>query len=280
MRIPDYPAPDGALDGTELLPIWGNGKQRSVALNSVLAILAALNPNFVGPEGPTGPGPTGTAVAAVALSVGQLINFFTIATPVLNAPSTATTGGTLAAGTYYYRIAATGVNGETLPSNEVSQVTTGSTSVVTLGWTAIDGAAQIKIYRGTAAGAENVYFTTSGTATSFTDTGGASSSGSPSATDTTGGVQARLADASVQNKPAHAFASANAASGAIANWSRRGVVPGTAGSAFAAALWLSETVPGGVQTTVPATVGHLSQYVGLSLPGVGIDFYPQPEIYL
>ena len=47
--------------------------------------------------------------------------------------ATATTGGTLAAATYYYKVSAViARQGEILPSAEVSQATTGSTSTVTL----------------------------------------------------------------------------------------------------------------------------------------------------
>src|SRR5262249_30429365 len=51
-------------------------------------------------------------------------------------PSTATTGGTLAAGTWRYQIAPViSRQGVTVPSAEASQVTTGSTSTVTLSFT-------------------------------------------------------------------------------------------------------------------------------------------------
>jgi len=74
--------------------------------------------------------------------------------------STATTGGSLAANTYYYKVSAViARQGEILPSAEVSQATTGSTSTVTLSFTAPTGqdglGAQLyKVWRGTAAGAE------------------------------------------------------------------------------------------------------------------------------
>lgn len=85
-----------------------------------------------------------------------------------------TIGGTLAAGTYHYVVTATVPNGETLPSNEVSVTTTGSTSSVTLNWTEPtgNGATGYNIYRGPA-GAENVLVAVivSGTIVSFVDTG-------------------------------------------------------------------------------------------------------------
>jgi hypothetical protein len=75
-------------------------------------------------------------------------------------PSTSTTGGSLAAATYYYRVSAiVARQGEILPSVEVSQATTGSTSTVTLSFTPPTGqdglGAQLyKVWRSTAAGAE------------------------------------------------------------------------------------------------------------------------------
>lgn len=77
-------------------------------------------------------------------------------------PSTSTTGGTLTAGTYYYQVSAI-INrfGELQASTEVSQVTTGSTSTVTLTFTTPsgpDGNGPIlyKVYRGTSTGTETL----------------------------------------------------------------------------------------------------------------------------
>jgi hypothetical protein len=61
--------------------------------------------------------------------------------------STAATGGTLAAATYSYRVTAIKNDyGETLPCTAVTQATTGTTSTVTLTWTAISGASGYRIY--------------------------------------------------------------------------------------------------------------------------------------
>jgi hypothetical protein len=92
-------------------------------------------------------------------------------------------GGALAAATYYYKVTATMPNGETLASNEVSVTTTGSTSSVQLTWTAPtgNGATGYNVYRGTSAGAENhlVAVIISGTQTSFNDVGGLTVTASP-----------------------------------------------------------------------------------------------------
>lgn len=106
-----------------------------------------------------------------------------IAVPVQNAPATSTTGGTLAAGTYYYVVTALNANGQTIKSNEQSIATTGTTSSNTITWGSVTGATGYEIYRGTATGAENVYYTV-GAAVTFTDTGAAGTSGSPPGTNT------------------------------------------------------------------------------------------------
>ena len=74
--------------------------------------------------------------------------------------ATATTGGTLAAATYYYKVSAVvSRQGEIGVSAEVSQTTTGSTSTVTLSFstpTGLDGLQPqlYKVYRSTATGTE------------------------------------------------------------------------------------------------------------------------------
>lgn len=100
------------------------------------------------------------------------------------------TGGTLAAATYYYKIVALVNGGTGVASTEVSYVATGSTSSVALTWAAVAGATGYQVWRGTATGVENVYYTV-GNVLAFTDTG-ALTSGSgtvPTATAITiGGV--------------------------------------------------------------------------------------------
>ena len=79
--------------------------------------------------------------------------------PVQTAPATATTGGTILAGTYYIVITAiytlNGVTVETMASNEMSQVTTGSTSTLTANWTSVANATGgYRVWVGTASGSE------------------------------------------------------------------------------------------------------------------------------
>lgn len=93
-------------------------------------------------------------------------------------------GGSLSATTYYYKATALNGTGETIASNEASATTTGSTGSVALSWTAVTGATSYRIYRGTSAGGESVYFTSS--TNSFTDVGGSSTSGTVPGSNTTG----------------------------------------------------------------------------------------------
>ena len=90
------------------------------------------------------------------------------------------TGGTLAAGTYFYKITATNAAGESIAGVEASTTVSGTTSSIALSWTAVTGATGYRIYRGTAAGGESVYYTSS--TASYTDTNAASTAGTPPAT--------------------------------------------------------------------------------------------------
>lgn len=70
----------------------------------------------------------------------------TLAAPTSIAGTTATTGGTLTAGTYRAIITAVNARGETIGSSEQSQVTTGATSTITWKWNALTGAVSYKVY--------------------------------------------------------------------------------------------------------------------------------------
>lgn len=116
-----------------------------------------------------------------------------LAAPTGLAATPSTTGGSLATATYYYKVVALDAAGNTEGSAEVSAAVTGPTGKVTLTWNAVPGAQSYRVYRGTAAGAQNVYYSvsrpafdsTTGTtpAPSYVDTGAASTAGSPGASD-------------------------------------------------------------------------------------------------
>ena len=112
---------------------------------------------------------------------------------VTGVSATATnTGGTLAAGTYFYKVQArrdvAGGTARSTSSSEVSAtipagVTTGS---ITITWNAgTSNADQYRVY-GRSSGGENIYFTVNAPTTSYTDTGSAGTSGAvPTTTGTT-----------------------------------------------------------------------------------------------
>lgn len=107
--------------------------------------------------------------------------------PVQSNASTSTTGGSLAAATYFYEITALNARGETTVSNEKSVTTTGSTSSNTITWAAVVGATSYRVYRGTSASGESVYYAP-GNVTTYVDTGATSTAGSPPGTNGTGGA--------------------------------------------------------------------------------------------
>jgi hypothetical protein len=116
-----------------------------------------------------------------------------LSTPVNAAFSTAITGGTLAAGTYSYRVSALdGAGGETLASEATTQTTTGSTSTVTVNWGAVTGATGYRVYGRTVAGEQ--LLATVGNVTTWTDDGSATPAGALPATNTTGRGEATSTD--------------------------------------------------------------------------------------
>lgn len=90
--------------------------------------------------------------------------------PVQGFPSVAATGGTLAAGTYGYRITALVGTTETAPAATIQATTTGTTSTVTLFWLPVPGATSYKVY-GRTSGAELLMATVAAPTTSWTDIG-------------------------------------------------------------------------------------------------------------
>ncbi|HQU42081.1 MAG TPA: hypothetical protein PK867_04680, partial [Pirellulales bacterium] len=98
--------------------------------------------------------PSGVMAATPPIANGAVIT-----TPVQDEPVPATSGGALTAGAYYYEVTALTALGETPAGNEESVVVP-STGEVTLSWKPVAGATAYKIYRGTAAGGEDVLVAT------------------------------------------------------------------------------------------------------------------------
>lgn len=68
------------------------------------------------------------------------------------------TGGTLAAGTHFIRVTFLNAAGESEGSEEVSAVTTGSTSSISVAWTTDTRATSARVYYGTASGQQTTFF--------------------------------------------------------------------------------------------------------------------------
>jgi len=108
---------------------------------------------------------------------------------------TASSGGTFAAATYFWKATALFGTGETGGSAEFSLAVTLNQQVA-LTWNTTPGASGYKVYRGTSAGAENVLVATVGPAGAYTDTG-------------TAGVAATVPGSSTAPTNAHTFSCKN-----------------------------------------------------------------------
>jgi hypothetical protein len=129
--------------------------------------------------------PTGDTISGVDWTVQSGPSIANLSAPTNLAANGSTSGGTLAANTYYYKVTALNQGGgETTVSNEASATTTGSTSSVALTWTAVPQAVTYHVYRGTSSNGENLRFTATISTNSFTDIGGATTSASPPGTNT------------------------------------------------------------------------------------------------
>lgn len=103
----------------------------------------------------------------------------------LSAPASLTVGTTGSSGVWgastgvkYWVVTATNAQGETIASNEVSANVASASTSIPLAWTGVSGATGYRVYRGTAAGGENVLAGVV-SSPSFTDTGANSTSATP-----------------------------------------------------------------------------------------------------
>lgn len=139
----------------------------------------------------------GTVVATDSPNDGDVLEFTTTASGTLSAALAAptgltatpfTTGGTLPAGTFYYRVTALSSYGETLGSVEASATVTGATSRIALSWSAVAGATGYRVYRATAPGGLGVEVYDEA-ATSAVDTGFIGGSVGPPTINSTAGLR-------------------------------------------------------------------------------------------
>jgi RHS repeat-associated protein len=171
-------------DGTYLLKFYKTGMQEK--FNSVGKLIDEIdrNNNTIAYSWSGGllRTVTDTTTRATSFAYNGSNQLTSITAPCSGAPpnfsgSASSTGGSLATGTYYYEVTAVSSGRESPASSEISKAVTGPTGSVSLTWTPIPGATSYKIYRGTTSGGENTYYTNP--TASFTDTGGAGTSGSP-----------------------------------------------------------------------------------------------------
>lgn len=107
-------------------------------------------------------------------------NYGGIAAPAAPTLATATTGGTVAAGTYYVQLAYVNASGETVLGPVASQVTAGSTSTITVTTGALPaGATSVKAYISTASGTYTKYFSGTGSPIVITAPPSSGTSGTP-----------------------------------------------------------------------------------------------------
>jgi hypothetical protein len=106
-----------------------------------------------------------------------------IAPPTGSVATPSTTGGTLSAGTYGYRVNARVLTAQGSQANsgaaaEVQATTTGTTGRVTITWNAVANATSYVVY-GRTPGGQTTFWTVNAPATQYIDTGASGSGGSP-----------------------------------------------------------------------------------------------------
>jgi hypothetical protein len=151
-------------------------------------VAAGLNATPIGAITPsTGAFTTLTTTSSFTVAGGLKLNQLT--TPATPTGAGSSSGGTLAAATYYAKIVAVDVNGQqTLPSTESSgTAVTGSTSSITWNWAAVPGATSYQIWYATASGAQAAYYTSS--TNSFVMTAAAGTAGTLPVANRTGSIQ-------------------------------------------------------------------------------------------
>jgi hypothetical protein len=106
--------------------------------------------------------------------------------PALTLGATNASGGTFAAGTYFWTVTATNRSGETIGSNQVTATLVLNGTQV-LNWTAVTGATGYRIYRGPGS-LMNTWVASVGAVLTYTDTGTSVYGSCPPAVNTTGNI--------------------------------------------------------------------------------------------
>lgn len=95
-----------------------------------------------------------------------------------------------------------------------------------------------------------------------------------------GTTKVRYADASTASaaRKANGFILASVVSGASVNVYFEGEVSGLAGLTGGTTMFLSASVPGGVQSAAVTTAGHILQEIGVAISTTSLDFEPSKPI--
>ena len=133
--------------------------------------------------------PTSSMAGPSIEFITHTANTVALGTPVISL-GTAASGGSFAAGTFFWKLTATNSGGETIASNELTATLTAGQKQP-INWSAITGANGYRLYRGVAAGAENalVAVIPGGATVTYTDLGVAGTSATPPTIDRTAGAQ-------------------------------------------------------------------------------------------
>jgi hypothetical protein len=157
-------------------------------------ITVDVDPDTVGNQGCPGAPPTGMDVRwgvnynDVTIERNVFTRLAEWQNPILSAPinvqaTPSNAAGSLAAGTYYYKVAARnhdsyqGADITSIPSAEVS-CTLDATGQCVLAWSAVSGATIYRVY-GRSSGGQTIYFQVSAPTVTVTDTGAAGTAGTP-----------------------------------------------------------------------------------------------------
>lgn len=200
------PGPPGAfplITPKIVLEIPGNAKGPNGVDSWIKVTGSVSNPTFefhiAAPQGAVGPaGQLGTCpdidFTTTAPAPGDSLictSRVTPGAPTNLTPLPSSSGGTLAAGQWFYQVTSIVPNGESVASNEVEATTLGATSSVLLTWNTPNGGggSGYKVYRGNSQTNVNTLVATINdiTITTFTDTGAAGTPGSPPSAGVTAG---------------------------------------------------------------------------------------------
>jgi hypothetical protein len=122
----------------------------------------------------------GTTAPQQKLTLASGSNFAVEMAAPTGLSTATTTGGTLPAGTYYFKVVASDGVGTTAGSTEVSQTIAAGEAIV-ISWSAVTGANSYRVY-GNASGAQDHYFTTTDTSYTYTTSTGATAGTVPTVT--------------------------------------------------------------------------------------------------